>query len=489
MKSRRKVEYGDFQTPGALAVEVCGLLSRIGVSPASVVEPTCGRGAFLLASERAFPRCRVLLGHDVNPEHVKAARAAVQSANVEVSDFFDKDWPEVLRSLDDPILFVGNPPWVTNSALGGIGGTNLPSKSNQQRLTGLDAITGKSNFDISEWMLARLLELISGRSAVLAMLCKTVVARKVMLRAWKAKLQIERSAIYGIDAMGHFGAAVDACLLVCLLEPGAGSAECDVFESLTAREPASTLAIRADRLVADLASLARSSHLVGPSPVKWRSGIKHDCSKVIELRRGPRPNTYVNGLGKVVRLEREFLYPMLKGSELANGASPTRYMLVTQRSIGEETMTLRDRAPLTWRYLESYARTFDARASSIYRNRPRFSMFGVGDYSFASWKVAISGFYKRIEFRAIGPTMGKPVVFDDTCYFLPCRSVEEAQSLAALLNSDQASEFFKAFVFWDAKRPITASLLATLDLDALAIEVGHCWSSSQTSLPLAAASG
>lgn len=484
MKPRLRTEYGDFQTPAPLAEEVCGLLTRIGVSPAAVIEPTCGRGSFLLASERAFPECRIVLGHDVNPAHVAAARAAVDRSRVEIADFFEKDWEQTLHSLDDPILFVGNPPWVTNSSLGAFGGKNLPSKSNFRRLAGVDAITGKSNFDISEWMLTRLLDLATGRVATLAMLCKTVVARKVMLHAWKAKLPIQRSAIYRIDAPAYFGAAVDACLLVCILKPRAYSAECEVFECLAAAEPTSTFALRGDRLVADLASLARYGHLFGPSPVKWRSGIKHDCSQVMELRREAEPDTYINRLGEVVRLEPDCLYPMLKSSELAKGASPSRYMLVTQRSIGDNTVVLRDQAPLTWRYLESHASALDARSSSIYRNRPRFSVFGIGDYSFAPWKVAISGFYKRIEFRVIPLVEGKPVVLDDTCYFLPCDSAEEAESLAVILNSDQAKGFLEAFVFWDAKRPITASLLATLDLDALAAEAGGGWSSGRPSLPL-----
>ena len=487
MKQRRRVEYGDFQTPASLAEDVCVLLKRIGVAPASIIEPTCGQGSFLLASERGFPECKVVLGHELNPQHAAAARASVGRSKVETADFFRKDWPALLRTLPDPILFIGNPPWVTNSALGGIGGTNLPSKSNVRQFAGLDAMTGKSNFDISEWMLTHLLDLTSGRSAVLAMLCKTGVARKVMLHAWKAKLQIRRSAIYRIDTFAHFGASVDACLLVCILEPSAHSTQCDVFDCLAAHEPTSTFALRGSKLVADLASLADYGHLVGPSPIKWRSGIKHDCSQVMELRLGPRPDTYVNGLGKVVQVEPDFLYPMLKSSELAKGASPSRYMLVTQRSIGEPTATLRNKAPLTWRYLESYGAAFDARSSSIYRNRPRFSMFGVGDYSFAPWKVAISGLYKRIEFRTVAATKGRPVVFDDTCYFLPCYSASEAESLASILNSDQAKGFFKAFVFWDAKRPITAGLLASLDLDALTAEVGGSWSSKQPALPLAPA--
>lgn len=50
----------------------------------------------------------------------------------------------------------------------------------------------------------------------------------------------------------------------------------------------------------------------------------------------------------------------------------------------------------------------------IYRGKPRFSVFGVGDYTFAPWKVAVSGFYQVPRFVKVGPMGGKPVVFDDT---------------------------------------------------------------------------
>ena len=42
--------------------------------------------------------------------------------------------------------------------------------------------------------------------------------------------------------------------------------------------------------------------------------------------------------------------------------------------------------------------------------------------------------------------------------------------LAELLNSEAARGFFRSFVFWDSKRPVTAQLLARLDLGRLAAE-------------------
>ena len=124
----------------------------------------------------------------------------------------------------------------------------------------------------------------------------------------------------------------------------------------------------------------------------------------------------------------------------------------------------------TWAYLNHHAELSSKRASSIYRGRPPFSVFGVGDYSFAPWKVAISGFYKKLTFVPIGPFKGRPTVLDDTSYFLPFETEEQAEFSASLLNSVEVQEFYGAFVFWDSKRPITVDLLQRMDLRKLAME-------------------
>jgi len=147
-------------------------------------------------------------------------------------------------------------------------------------------------------------------------------------------------------------------------------------------------------------------------------------------------------------------------------------MVVTQQNVREDTFEIQRKAPRTWGYLEKYSEHLEGRASSVYRNRPRFSVFGVGPYAFSPWKIAISGFYKNLQFRAVVPIDGKPVVFDDTCYFLPCESRDEAQELLKLLNSQTARKFFDSLIFWDAKRPITADVLGTLNFAVLAMELG-----------------
>ena len=88
-------------------------------------------------------------------------------------------------------------------------------------------------------------------------------------------------------------------------------------------------------------------------------------------------------------------------------------------------------------------------------------------------KSQFLGFYKKLVFRLVAPHNGKPVVLDDTCYFLPCRDEAIAATLVEMLDSEEASAFYNSLVFWDAKRPITAALLQSLDLRLL-IESKGC---------------
>jgi hypothetical protein len=471
-------EFGDFQTPVSLATQICWLLADRGGVPASVVEPTCGVGNFLLAAFERFPGLRSAIGVEINSDYVDILNGELSrcdyAAKVKViqESFFNVDWTAVFRDLPEPILVIGNPPWVTNSALGVLGSTNLPKKSNFQNHGGLEALTGKSNFDISEWMLMKLLEMLSGRKATLAMLCKTAVARKALVHAWKNDISLSDAEIHPIDAAAHFDAAVDACLLTCALSPSSHQRDCKVYRRFGDSDPATVIGYHDGELVANVLAFDRWKHLKGEEIYKWRSGVKHDCSKVMELRK--EGHRFRNGLDEVVDLESEYVYPLLKSSEITNGRSkqPSRWMLVTQRAVSEETSIIRETAPKTWAYLQRHGDLLDRRASSIYRGRPRFSVFGVGDYTFAPWKVAISGFYKDLHFTVVGGFLGKPIVLDDTCYFVPCQSKAEADYVASLLNSTPSREFFSAYIFWDAKRPITIETLRRLDLSALAHELG-----------------
>jgi hypothetical protein len=472
----RKVEFGDFQTPLELAREVSSLLVAQGVEADAVFEPTCGAGAFLVAAAKAFPKAR-LLGWDINGDYVRQADAALARAGaatrakVGQQDFFAHDWETELSSIRGSLLVLGNLPWVTNAAVSSMSGSNLPAKENFLGFRGIEARTGKSNFDISEWMLIRLVKALRGQSATIAMLCKAATARKVLRFAWQNDGRIARASLHLIDAKKHFGASVDACLLVARTGE-AGPAEADVFYGLATERRLSTLGLAGQDLVSDIKAYHRLKHLEGLCPYQWRSGVKHDCASVMELSR-TGAGRLRNKLGQEVGLEPDYLFPLLKCSDLANGRlEPRRFVLVTQRRIGEDTAAIATKAPQTWGYLNAHRELFEARKSSIYVSRVPFALFGIGDYSFAPWKVAVSGLHRRPRFALVGPVNGRPVLFDDTCYFLPFEDQLQARVVAKVLNSRECQTFLASLAFADSKRPITVELLQRLNIRAIGQDAG-----------------
>jgi hypothetical protein len=476
MSAHAKIEFGDFQTPPALAAEICTLLKRRGVEPDSIIEPTCGTGAFLVAAAETFPRA-VLSGWDINADYIKRARAALKAApaanrsDVQTRNFFSHDWAAEADKAGGSLLVLGNPPWVTNSAVASLNGSNLPVKENFMGLRGIAARTGKANFDISEWMLIQLVRALRGREAWLAMLCKTATARKLLRFAWQNDGRIAEASIYRIDAKKHFAASVDACLL--LLHTGTnGPAEAAVFGDLTQSKPDVKIGLAGKNLVADVRTYRRLRNFEGFCPYQWRSGVKHDCASVMELWRNGGGKMR-NKLDEEVELEPDYLFPLLKCSDLANGRTkPERWLLLTQRRVGEDTGGIAELAPKTWRYLNRHHALFKARKSSIYSKQADFSVFGIGDYAFAPWKVAVSGLHRNPTFVLLGSHEGKPLLLDDTCYFLSFDNRAEAKVIADILNSAPCREFLSALVFEDTKRPITVEILQRLNLRAVAGAAG-----------------
>lgn len=467
VKSRQKAEYGDFQTPITLAEAVCRLLRADGVDPGCVLEPTCGQGTFLEAAANVFSDVKRLVGREWNREYVAEARRRLTNVDSKVdvaqADFFQQDWSSLLSRQPGHLLVLGNPPWVTNSALGTLGSANLPVKSNIQNERGISAKTGKSNFDISQWMILHLLESMPQQNCTLAMLCKTTVARKVLEQTWKAGMPIANCSIHKIDSRENFGAAVDACLFVCQMKADKRSTTCEVYEHLDAEQPSSVLGMHSGNLVADQRALARQKHLLASQvDTRWRSGVKHDCRAVMQLER--QGWSLVNGLGERVELEPDYVYPLVPAGGVYRGEvkGTEKFLIVPQRRTGEDTAAIESIAPRTWAYLQKHAERLADRKSSIYRGRPPFSIFGIGEYSFAKWKVAISALHKQLAFRVIGPQDGRPVMLDDTTYFLSFRTKKEAVATAARLNSPEVQEFYQAWIFWDAKRPITSEILQRL---------------------------
>ena len=470
LKSINRKEFGDFQTPKNFTDIVCEKLLSIGITADTVIEPTCGLGSFLLSSAKIFQNSDIY-GYEINQDYLDVLSKEIKKLGreniyVEKSDFFTADWKKRLDNKKGNLLVIGNFPWVTNSTQGVFEGSNLPSKKNFLNFKGIEAITGKANFDISEWMLIESLSWFENKSGTIAMLVKTAVARKIIHYAEKNNIALSSATIYKIDAKKIFNVAVEACLLVMQFNPaGESSYNYDIYENINS-EKYNTVSHQDGLVISNLSNYLKYRGILNKGATRWRSGIKHDLSSVMEMKK--EGEYYRNGLNEIVDIEPDLLYPLMKGADIgSNKIWNNKFILVTQKFVGMDTSYIEEKYPKTWNYLINHANELDARKSIIYKKNPRFSIFGVGDYSFKKWKVAICSLYKSLSFRIVPPIQDLPVQFDDTVYFLSFETQLEAEITLSRLTSETSLKALDSLIFWDDKRPIKTSILNLLDLEKI----------------------
>lgn len=467
--SESRIEYGDFQTNKKLAESVCTYLNKKNINPEILVEPTCGKGNFILSAIKIFGSLQQVFGIEIQEKYLwhlklELLEYFLQNTNANKPridlyhcNVFDFDFNKVKNQINNrDLLVIGNPPWVTNSTLSTLNSKNLPQKSNFKNAKGIDAITGKGNFDIGEFISLKMLDLFSKENGHFVFLIKNSVVKNIVFEQKKNNYPIANIEKHTINAKKEFDAAVDASLFVCEFNsmPEFTAKEYDFYTS----KHRVTLGWINNKFASDIEKYKKYQHLDGICPFEWRQGIKHDCAKVMELER--IDGGFRNALGEEFELEEDLVYGILKSSDLKQDIvdTPRKYTIITQKRIGEETSRILERLPKTRAYLHRHKEYFLNRKSSIYNGKPIFSIFGVGDYSFKPYKVAISGLYKQTKFTLIKPN-GTVLLLDDTCYFIGFDTFEEAQHIQNLLNQMETQEFIKSFMFTDSKRVITKDLL------------------------------
>ena len=459
-------EYGDYQTPLDFAERVCQCLKdTYQIKPTAIIEPTCGIGNFLKAS--LVFNAEEYYGIEINPEYCALCEDSLASKHIKIvnSNFFSFSSKSLVQNRRQ-ILILGNPPWVTNSDLAAIGSDNLPFKANFKRLKGVDAITGASNFDICEYMILQLLHEYRDSNAVIAMLCKTSVARNVFKELIRNCIPFEACDVLEFDASTVFGVSASACVLVIRLTDQAVFPECcTVYDFECPGSVKSQFGFIDGQFYSRLNQNAHGFD--GQCSFVWRQGIKHDCSRIMELttHNGVRQN----GQGEPVVIEDDLVFPLVKSSMFKTPVIHrfSKSVIVTQKSVREDTEHLKWDCPKTWTYLNNHIELFNKRKSSIYLGAPPFSMFGIGEYSFSQFKVGISGFYKKPLFSVLYSDDGKPVMTDDTSYFIGFDSYDLAYVAMLLLNSESVREFLMDIAFIDAKRPYTKRILDRIDFDKI----------------------
>lgn len=470
--NEKKGEYGDWQTNLPLAISVCKQIKKQGIRPQVIVEPTCGQGNFIIAALLTFDSIEDVYGIEIYKPYLDALNEKLQkfgksldNINVHLyhENIFDFDFRQITENVNGRVvLAVGNPPWVTNSKLSEIGSDNLPIKTNFKKVKGLEAITGKANFDIAEYISIQLIEKFSAENVYFAFLLKNSVIKNLVYEQKAGKASLSNISQYNIDAQKEFDVSVSAALLSMRLF-GGHERSCQVFDFYT-KSLLYNFGWVKDKFVADVDNYVKTLSIDGISPFTWRSGLKHDCSKVMELSKNN--GKFVNGLGEVVDIENEVIYPLIKSSDVKGEflMQNRKYVIVTQHSTNEDTKLMKDKYPKAYQYLVAHAEYLDNRKSSIYKDRPRFCMFGIGDYTFKKYKVIISGLYKQTNFSMVSEIDGKNVVCDDTCYMLGFDDYDVARLILQILNSQPVQDFINSICFYDAKRAINKDMLMRINL-------------------------
>lgn len=474
-----RAEYGDFQTNLNLADKVANLLSSRDISPEIVIEPTCGKGNFIIASLSNFKTLKKVFGIEIYRPYIWETKfnildfylsnpnAIKPEIIITHCSVFDFDFKNISKQFpSEKLLIIGNPPWVTNSKLGSLNSSNLPKKTNFKNQNGLDAITGKGNFDIAEYIAIMLLEAFQAHDGYLSLLVKNAVIKNLVFDQKAKHFKIGEIEKHCIDSKKEFNVSVEASLFYCQLNTSPGL-ECTEFDFYNTKYKLKFGWV-GSKYVSNISDYVETKEIDNSCPFEWRQGIKHDCSAIMELERVN--GHFINNLSEEIKIEEDLVFGFLKSSDLKNTVieSTRKHTIVTQTKVGQETSYIQHLYPETYNYLKRNISSFQARKSSIYKGKPQFSIFGIGDYSFKPFKVAISGLYKTCHFTLVLPQNGKPVMLDDTCYFIGFDKIEYAAYSIILLNSKMTEEFLKSITFSDAKRVFTKDLLMRLDLIKLA---------------------
>ncbi len=467
-------EYGDFQTNQFLAQKVVDYTFSKANDFEFVLEPTCGKGNFLLAAIKQSKKLKKVVGVEIYQPYVWETKFKILEYFISVKEntkpeidiihanAFEFSYEDLANSTQDlKTLIIGNPPWVTNSELGSIDSKNLPQKSNFKKHSGFEAITGKGNFDIGEYISLIMLKCFNNHNGAFAFLIKNSVVKNLIYDQKQNKFRIGQTENLNIDSKKEFNVSVNACLFLTHLncEP---ELTCTAFDFYT-KEKLTTFGWYKGKFVYSVQDYDESSIVDGKSTFVWRSGIKHDCSKVMELEQVN--GHFKNALGEKINLENNLTYGLLKSSDLKEDKTNSyrKLTIITQKKIGQKTKYIKDKYPLTYNYLTSHIEYFDKRKSSIYKDKPSFSIFGIGDYSFAPYKVAISGLYKSTHFTLVSPFNSKPIMLDDTCYFIGFENLKMAEIAHYLVNSELVQKFLKSIIFSDSKRSINKDILMRID--------------------------
>lgn len=467
-------QFGDFQTPNSFTRKVVKLLKDLNFDYQNIIEPTFGKGNFIKTSLELFNNVESISGLELQKNYFLEFKNNINYdiiENIWNDDFFNFDISKLFYK-DKTNIVIGNPPWITKSQLKKLNSKNSQINIKFDDLKGLDAMTGKSNFDISEYMAIQLLKEMDTleKKSAMAFLVKKSVARNVLKHLNTLNIKVSSFDIFNFNAKKVFNISIDACLMLISIDKDSKLScnQANIFELNNPNQLVKKIGFIDGKFVSDFDSYIKIKEFDSETSWNWRSGIKHDLSKILELTKDG--DFFINGIGEKLHLElkdNDYVYPLIKSSDIRkneNNIYYRKYIILPQKKPSNNTSKISLESPIIWEYLNNHLSDFKNRKSAIYINKDVFSVFGVGDYSFAPYKIAISGMYKKAIFSPIFSTKDKPIMLDDTIYSLSFNCEKDAIIVLGVLRSDVVENLLSSISFIDAKRPYTKEILKRIDI-------------------------
>jgi hypothetical protein len=112
---------------------------------------------------------------------------------------------------------------------------------------------------------------------------------------------------------------------------------------------------------------------------------------------------------------------------------------------------LEDRYPRAYSYLRRFEKVLQARRSRgvsdmLKKGAPFYTMFSVGDYTFAPWKVVWREVAHTLDAAVAPPHDDRPSIPDHTLILIGCGDEDEAHYLCSVLNSAPARLGVQAYI-------------------------------------------
>jgi len=161
-------------------------------------------------------------------------------------------------------------------------------------------------------------------------------------------------------------------------------------------------------------------------------------------------------------IEPDLLYPLLRGRDVRRWkAQPSAWILITHlpgmglKAIPEKEM--QTDYPRTYGYLKRFEEVLRERAAfkryftrkdkngRIVETGPFYSMFDVGTYTFAPWKVVWPNIASALNAAVVASSEGKVVVPQHIVTLVACETEDEAHYICALINSSSANFTARAY--------------------------------------------